>query len=238
MGYFEMRKKYFSKALDPDLVLDIDALNYISGTNIPDASMYDNNGIATNVGCSTSLYNFRNSINDKIQIPTSQSIRITGSITLECLFRSANNRQNSALLSRWDTGNTLRSCSYSLFMGQDARNNKLGFGLTNGTTAYNLLPIDLTFSTNEWIHIIATADRTTGLMKMYKNGVISSYSNSNFNQDININVNRNITIGTLRQEDSLYNFNGDIMIGRIYKKALTQAEVTARFEEIRGRVGL
>ena len=238
MSYFEERLKYFEEAKNHNLVLDIDALNYVSGVTIPDASIYLNDGIATNVTCSTSLYNYRNSVVDKIQIPSSDSLNITGSITLECLFRAGKSGQNAGLISKWFTTSNPQNSCYVLYLGQNLTNNKCGFYLQGTTNNMSFDPQDITYSANEWVHLMATADRITGHMRMYKNGGVSSFGNSSFLEDIRVINTRNLTVGTLRQDDYAYNFFGDIMISRIYNKALTQAEVTARFEEIRGRVGL
>jgi hypothetical protein len=235
MGYREIALKYYG-GVDPipAPILDIDALNYISGTTIPDASGFENNGVATNVTCSTSLYNFRNSTSDKIQIPSSSSLVISTGLTLEVLFRSANNGQSAGLISCVTYGYPI---PFSLYTGQGIVNNKFTLHITQTTGGYwTLSPTDLTYSANEWVHLTATFDSATGLFKMYKNAIQSINTFTRINTIIQQNI--PITIGTQRADNYDYNLNGDIMIARIYNVALTQDEITARFEAIRGRVGL
>lgn len=226
--------RYGIQHIENNLVLDIDALNYISGTNIPDSSGYNNNGVATNVTCSTALFNFRNSVNDKIQVPNSDSLDVLNGLTLEVVFRSANNGQNAGLIGCATYGYPM---PFLLFLGQEAANNKFSIIITQTTGgAWTFSPTDLTYSANEWVHLVATFDSTTGLFKMYKNANPSINTFTRINTIIQQNI--PITIGTASADNYNYNFNGDIMIARIYNKALTDAEITARFESIRGRVGL
>lgn len=213
------------------LVLNLDAssrLSYIgTGTLWNDLSGRRNNGILTNgaifdtVNGDSILFD---GSNDRVSINTSTSLDIQSTITLEILMRPNINNQNGGVLGKWTTGAGSDN-SYLFFLGQDVNNNRYGFSIYQSNNSLRSLFPTTTFNANQWYHIVCVANGS--IMNIYNNGVIDSSSLS-YDGTIKTST-KNVMVGTLRQEDNLYPFNGRIALAKIYNRALSQSEINFNY---------
>ena len=64
-------------------------------------------------------------------------------------------------------------------------------------------------------------------MRIYKNGIVDPTTQT-YDGTIKTST-KKLVVGTLREEDSVYNYAGKIAFARVYNRALTQAEVTQNY---------
>lgn len=103
-----------------------------------------------------------------------------------------------------------------------------------GASAYYYHYLDSSITLNNWHHIVATYDGYN--LILYRNGsAVGSASQST----AITNTAAPLNIGMLGQTPaSTVNFPGKIAVAKIYKNALTAAEVLQNFNALRGRFGL
>ena len=107
----------------------------------------------------------------------------------------------------------------------DSRGNLLSYGQTT-VTSLTALPL------NVWYHVCATYDGAT--MILYVNGVISNTLAST--QGIGTPATFPMYVG--RMGAGALSFYGDIGLGRIYNRALSQSEISQNFNATRRRFGI
>jgi hypothetical protein len=103
-----------------------------------------------------------------------------------------------------------------------------------GTRSYAGQTIDSTLSVNNWSHVVATFDGYN--MSVYRNGEVVGTSSTT---GAITNTTSLLNIGMLGPTPaSTLNFLGKIAVAKIYKNALTAAEVLQNFNALRRRFGL
>jgi hypothetical protein len=128
----------------------------------------------------------------------------------------------------FDFGNGNPSDNF-LFCRYSTTNN-LFWGIYPGSASVYVTGGNITF--NGWAMYTATADGSN--MKIYVNGVLAA-TLATSQLPTNITRNNNY-IGKSNWPDPY--LNGNISVGQIYNKALTEAEVQQNFNALRGRYGL
>jgi hypothetical protein len=161
---------------------------------------------------------------DKVECSASSLLNISSTISLEIMMYPTSLNQNSGVLCKWTSGGDTNN-SYLFYLGQDAANSRYGFGIYQSNNTSRLLLPTTDYSINTWTHIVCTADGST--MRIYKNGVVDS-STQTYDGTIKTST-KKLVVGTLREEDSTYNYAGKIAFARVYNRALTQAEVTQNY---------
>lgn len=213
-----------------------DPLNkLLSNTTLNDLSDNNNGTIKNGV-----VYNYDNGgslefdgNNDRVECGTGSTLDITSGITLECVFNAPTNTQNGAIVSKWETGGATNN-SYIFYIGGDSATNVFKFGLYDLVSGSISLTPSFTYSKNQWYHVVCTWDGST--MKMYINNVLQSETTS-YSGTINIST-KQLTIGTLREEDFVYPFNGRIAISRVYNRGLDSSEVLQNYNSIKNRFNI
>jgi hypothetical protein len=94
--------------------------------------------------------------------------------------------------------------------------------------------VDSTLSVNNWSHLVATFDGYN--MILYRNGTVLGTSGTTGSLT---NTTAQLNIGMLGPTPaSTLNFLGKIAVAKVYKLALSSAEVLQNFNALRGRYGL
>lgn len=162
---------------------------------------------------------------DKVECLSTSLLNLSSTLSLEILMYPTSLNQNSGVLCKWTDGGGLTDNSYLFYLGQDATNSRYGFAIRQSNNTSRLLLPTTEYSINTWTHIVCTADGST--MRIYKNGVVDSTTQT-YDGTIRTSA-KKLVVGTLREEDSVYNYTGKIAFARVYNRALTQAEVTQNY---------
>lgn len=165
-------------------------------------------------------------VNEYGSIPYNSNFNLSNTdFTLEGWFMSNNFSNNQCILSNDTYG---ANFDWGLLI-QDA--NTIFF-FTNGTTT-NITATVPTMMPGQWYNYVVTLSGTSSF-RMYLNGLLVSgpttISVSNSSQSL-------ITIGALGGSgaQTIYNLNGEISILRVYRRALSQAEVSQNYNAIKSR---
>jgi len=99
-------------------------------------------------------------------------------------------------------------------------------GYNNGASAVSLCTLTHSVEINKWKYSLATWSKSTNTMKVYLNGVEkATYTNT---LSWTTNTNCGLQIGRYSTGSS-YVFNGVLDDLRIYKEALTQAQIQQHY---------
>ena len=210
-----------------DRLLSDTTLNDLSGNN--DGII--KNGVVFNYENGGSLE--FDGYNDRVECGTGSTLDITSGITLECVFNAPTNTQNAGIVSKWTSG-AVTNNSYLISIGAGVSSNVFRFVLYDSVSGTTSLAPSFTYSKNQWYHIVCTWDGAT--MKMYINNVLQPETFS-YSGTINIST-KQLTIGTLREEDFVFPFNGRIAISRVYNRGLDSSEVLQNYNSLKTRFGL
>lgn len=227
--------KDYEPIVSNGLVLNLDASytpSYTSsGTTWYDLAYSGNNGTLTN-GPTFSSANGGSIVfdgtNDYVIIPSSTTLNITSTITLESWIKStalANVIHGDGILSKGKSSDGNSGVYETLILQNGSFSNTPLFRLRIGssTPIYNPnTPLTL----NQIYHFVSTYDGST--IRIYINGV---QSGSGLSATGNIETNtQDLTIGVRydRLNDSY--FNGNIYLNRIYNRALTATEVLQNYQ--------
>jgi len=177
-------------------------------------------------------------VNDYVEVPDDDSLDITDAITIELWTKIDDASSDIATNQYWiskGTGayNDAVNNTYLFYIvnaGSDPTgyNDFIRFTLSDGSSFYNTyLSSKLrmnAFGPNKRYHLVATWDGAK--MKIYKNGVHISDADKSFSGSIN-SLSANLNIG--RHTDGTRYFDGTTPLVRIYKAALTPAEVVHNY---------
>ena len=169
---------------------------------------------------------------DKVECSSSSPISST--LSLEIMMYPTSLNQNSGVLCKWTAGGGPTDNSYLFYLGQDAANSRYGFALFQTNNTVRTLTPTTEYSINTWTHIVCTADGST--MRIYKNGVIDPTTQT-YDGTIKTST-KKLVVGTLREEDTVYNYTGRIAFCRIYNRALSATEVAQNYNSQKSRFGL
>lgn len=84
---------------------------------------------------------------------------------------------------------------------------------------------------NQNYHLAATYDGSQ--LKIYQNSVLRGTTNSTLG--IGNPPSYNLAVGGMGLAPAVYNISGSIYLGRVYNRALSQAEISQNFNALRGR---
>lgn len=231
---------YQGNIVTSNLVLAVDAGNILSypasGTDLYDLTTNYNHGTLLNgvsYGNGAGGYLITDGSDDKIEFNDSSSLNPTSTITIEAMIYPSVFNGDVSVVSKWTTGAGTDN-SYVMFLGQDVSNYGFGFAVqqTNGTIP--VLYTNATYTPGNWYHLVAVGNGST--LRFYVNGVLDPVSVS-YNGTIKT-TNKKLEIGSLREEDNIYTFNGRIGFVRIYSQALNSDQVARNFKAIRKRYGI
>ena len=147
----------------------------------------------------------------------------SGNFTVEAWVRFGA-LKNQVIVGKIDNGGNASYMGYALRM--DTSNN-VYLQVGNGSSAFNTLRS--TSTTNRWYQIVGVVDASNDKIKLYKDGVL--FDQSTTLTDAIKNTSTPLRIGSYNDNDYSQNFNGDIGIVRIYKRALSDADVEQNYKE-------
>ena len=188
-----------------------------TGTTWFDLTSNANDGAISGATWNASGYFDFDGSNDYVNIPDDNSLEWTTSKSLSVWVNSNNSSGNKGIVAK-----TTNASPYGWILQQDGGNVKFWFasgGIAQITPA-TTLPL------NTWTHIAVTYNGSSLLM--YKNNVLVSTLNTSLTPASSSSP---LTIGRYYSNISNYYFNGQISKARVYDVTLTQAEITALFNE-------
>ena len=192
-----------------------------SGTTVVDASV--NNITATIVGATwTTAGKFGNALsfngtNSYVDLGNPAALQLTGSITLEAWVKAAATPPDDGQIVAKSN-----SSGWELKTTPDTGPHTFGVGVSGTSTSKTQRYSTTVRALNTWYHVAGVYDATAGTLSTYVNGVLDNGTlkgtipTSQFNQNVNVNIGR--------RTGGFY-FNGVIDEVRIYKRALSQAEI-------------
>lgn len=200
--------------------------------NANDVSLNANNGTnngatltADRFGNANSAYSF-DGVDDFIQVPNSNSISITGDITMAAWVNTFgyNNQNYQTILSKRETYWTWEysmNLSYHTNIVHDTKliaSRALGMG--NGQQVWTTT----SFIPNNWEYWVASI--SNGQLKLYKNGILDNTQSFSL---VPNNQNCPLLFGKNTLSDNSEQFLGKIDDIGIWNRALTQEEITTLF---------
>lgn len=217
-------------------------VSWWKGDGSPNDEMNTNNGDLVNgVSFSDGIidqgFSF-DGVDDYVNLPDNPSLDPSGSFSIEAwIYPTWSEAENGyhIIMSKW--GGYGWSRSYSFY----AYGQKLHFAISDAANELNgdfhLFSTDIdVLKTNEWNHVVATYDQSSGTRQIYRNG-----------ESVGIRIDPPITvsasggaasIGVAREEAGVIGdtyFNGKIDELGFYNRAMSLAEIQADYEK--GLVG-
>ena len=207
---------------NPNLKMNLDASNTNSypgtGTTWFDLTPNANNGAISGATWDTNGYFDFDGSNDYVNVPDNNSLEWTTSKSLSVWVNSNNSSGNKGIVAK-----TTNASPYGWILKQGGSN--ISFWFSNSSdvaqeTSTTTLPL------NTWTHIVVTYDGSN--LILYKNKVSSGTLSTS---DTPTSSSSSLTIGRYYSNISNYYFNGQISKARVYDVTLTQAEITALYNE-------
>jgi hypothetical protein len=181
-------------------------------------------------------------VNDYIEVADNNSLDFgTSNFTVEYWFRKLSNTVGYSNLwgvNKWNTANSPGTNEWSLVIGNgdSGFGNNYRFSVEVGNITYRTTISTEELIVNNWYQLVGI--REGGSLKIYLNGVLKQdVSPVGFLASSSINnVGRNLRINNSAY-NQYYAFCDNAVV-KIYNKALSQTEVLANYNELKGRFGL
>jgi len=154
--------------------------------------------------------------NDYVNVPDSNSLDITGAITLEAWVKPNVVTGNPYILSKEDDGG---ANGYAIAIDPNRKFELVLWGGSNVVGIRNTAGGTVVTAGN-WYHVVGTCNNT--LMKIYVNGVLDRQATGTMPAGTNTHA---LWLGDLVWSGIHYQFNGIIDEVRIYNRALDSTEI-------------
>lgn len=167
------------------------------------------------------------STNARLQITDPNALQYTEEVTVECIVRVAAAPYNiwGGLL---NVGRDI-SAGYFLYINQSAKFTFVVHGVGGGITLQG--PV---YTIGEWYHVVATYKNDIG-STMYVNGELGGTTAS---VGALVYPETYANTPSIGGHGTIYEFDGDIPLVKIYDRELTSNEVKQNFNALRGRFGI
>lgn len=201
-----------------------------TGTNLLDLSGNGLNGTMSNITYNNPAFNL-NGTNTQVSIPDNALLEPgTGSWTIEAWFN--NTGTNGTLVGKYRAGGGSGDISYALrIVGANA----IRADFSNGTSAQ--VTDNYNYAMNTWVQMVYVWDKTNNNIYTYSNGVLKQTKAISISGGI-LNTTTNLYLGSYNGGEYSQYFSGKLGIVRIYKKALTAAEVLKNYDTNKGLYGI
>ncbi|QDP56388.1 MAG: putative concanavalin A-like lectin/glucanases superfamily protein [Prokaryotic dsDNA virus sp.] len=222
----------FDSIYSTDLEMNLDAANYTSGSTFTDSSGNGNNGtISSTPSFDKELGNHLNfsqgqtsgastMSTNRLTVSSFAALRTSTNFSIEIWLKSSTASSDGMIWNVFDGGSgTKWSLSWNTSKFRWAVHNASGI-FQGGQDAFT----ENTFSTNTWLHIVATYNNGTE-QKIYVNGIFEGEASSP-----NAGTNTTTTV-QMRWGDRSDGYAVDTQIGqaRYYSAALTSAQVAQNY---------
>ncbi len=158
------------------------------------------------------------------------SCGITGDITLEAVFNedAASAPHTTVICTDTDHQKGVKLMSFK-------NTNRYGLWLGFGTSSYVAM-VAGTLNNDTKYHLVGTWKQSTGVVKVYLNGVLQQTISTNQTASVVLNTGR-ISTGVDYHSFS-YGLNGQVYVGRVYDKVITDEEVKQNYNVYKNRFGI
>lgn len=165
-------------------------------------------------------------VDDRLRIPDAENLMITGSLTIESWILIESYPYGAGqILFRGDERTGLDPYSLTIL------NDRLELHIGSSDTYISIFaPVSL----GRFIHVAGTLDSTTGVMKLYVDGVVKAETTTTLRpfRDLDPSYLPGLGIGNTQGTGSLYNhpFHGIIDEVTIYNRALSKEEIISIYK--------
>jgi hypothetical protein len=160
-------------------------------------------------------------------IKASSTHSITGDITLEGVFNEDTSSSPHTTVICTDTGH-----QYGVKLMSYKNSNRYGLWLGFGSSSYVAMHAG-TLDNNTTYHLVGSWEQSTGVVKIYLNGVLKSTLSTGQTSAISLNEAK-VVIGADYHSLS-YGLNGKVYVGKVYQKVLTATEVKQNYNAYKNR---
>ena len=163
-------------------------------------------------------------------IKASSTHSVTGDITLEAIFNEDAASAPHTTVICTDTAH-----QYGVKLMSYKNINRYGLWLGFGSSDH-LAMVEETLNNNTMYHLVASWDQSSGVAKIYLNGVLKSTQSTGQTSAISLNEGK-VVIGADYHSYS-YGLNGNVYVGKVYNKVLTDDEVTQNYKAYKNRFNI
>ena len=163
-------------------------------------------------------------------IKASSTHSITGDITLEGVFNEDTSSAPHTTVICTDTGH-----QYGVKLMSYKNSNRYGLWLGFGSSSYVAM-LAGTLDNNTTYHLVGSWDQSSGVVKIYLNGVLKSTQSTGQTSAVSLNEAK-VVVGADYHSLS-YGLNGKVYVGKVYNKVLTDAEVAQNYKAYKNRFNL
>ena len=163
-------------------------------------------------------------------IKASSTHSITGDITLEAVFNEDSASAPHTTVICTDTGH-----QYGVKLMSYKNINRYGLWLGFGSSSH-LAMVEETLNNNITYHLTGSWDQSSGVAKIYLNGVLKSTQSTGQTSAVSLNEGK-VVVGADYHSLS-YGLNGKVYVGKVYDKVLTDAEVLQNYKAYKNRFNI
>ena len=160
-------------------------------------------------------------------IKASSTHSITGDITLEAVFNEDTSSAPHTTAICTDTGH-----QYGVKLMSYKNSDRYGLWLGFGSSSYVAMHAG-TLDNNTTYHLVGSWKQSTGVVKVYLNGVLKSTLSTGQTSAISLNEAK-VVIGADYHSLS-YGLNGKVYVGKVYQKVLTDDQVKQSYNAYKNR---
>jgi hypothetical protein len=194
-----------------------------SGNTVNDLTTYDNDGTLSNVSHTYPYFSFNGSSSNISVVDANTLEPGSGNFSVEAWVRFGA-LGSQVIVGKIDDGGNASHMGYGLRMDTS---NRVRFEVGDGANSYNTSRY--TSTTNRWYQFVGVVDDTNDRIKLYIDGTLFDESTS-LTSAIK-NTTTQLRIGSYNDNDYGQNLNGDVGVVRIYKRALSSADVEQNYKE-------
>jgi gliding motility-associated-like protein len=224
-GYDAFDIQITNNTADPVLYFDPNKTTSYSGSGnaLNDLTTYDNDGTLSNVSHTDPYFSFNGS-SSNISVSDANVIEPgSGNFSVEAWVRFGA-LKNQVIVGKIDDGGNASHMGYGLRMDGS---NRVRLEVGDGSNSYSTSRY--TSTTNRWYQFVGVVDATNDRIKLYRDGAL--FDESTTLTSAIKNTTTPLRIGSYNDNDYSQNLNGDVGIVRIYKRALSSADVEQNYKQ-------
>jgi len=162
-------------------------------------------------------------------LKTTTTHSITGDITLEAVFNEEGATAPHTTVICTDTG-----YRYGVKLMSYANYNRYGLWIGFGSTSHQAM-VSETLNNDTTYHLVSSWNQGTGQVKIYLNGVLKSTQSTGQTSAVSLNEAKIVVGADYHGLAQAYGLNGQVYVGKIYDKVITDAEVLQNYKAYKNR---